>query len=272
VLRVRPYERFPGSADALAEKWAERCKASLARASMREFRRNIRSIVEDFDELEILDSEKPRVGVVGEILVKFHPLANNYIVNVLEAEGAEAVVPDLMDMLLYSCWNSNYKVKYLAGSRVKRLGANIAIAYMEHLRGGMKKALAASDRFEAPKDIWDMAKLAGEVTSLGNHTGEGWLLTAEMLELLKSGVRNITCLQPFGCLPNHITGKGVLKELRRLHPEANVTAIDYDPGASEVNQLNRIKLMLAAAFIAPEVRREETPHVATKGEKSTLPL
>jgi predicted nucleotide-binding protein (sugar kinase/HSP70/actin superfamily) len=117
-----------------------------------------------------------------------------------------------------------------------------------------------------------MAKLAGEVTSLGNHTGEGWLLTAEMLELLKSGVRNITCLQPFGCLPNHITGKGVLKELRRLHPEANVTAIDYDPGASEVNQLNRIKLMLAAAFIAPEVRREETPHVATKGEKSTLPL
>jgi predicted CoA-substrate-specific enzyme activase len=274
LLRVRPYERFPGSAGALCERWAEKCKQSLRRASMKRFREDMRGIVKDFDNLEICDAEKPRVGVVGEILVKFHPLANNFIVDVLENEGAEAVVPDLMDMLLYSCWNSNYKVKYLAGSRVKKLGANIAIGYMEHLRKGMKRALAASKRFEAPRDIWDMAKLASSVTSLGNHTGEGWLLTAEMLELLKSGVRNIACLQPFGCLPNHITGKGVLKELRRLHPEANVTAIDYDPGASEVNQLNRIKLMLAAAFMEPAVHREEDT-VSAKAEslrESPLPL
>jgi predicted CoA-substrate-specific enzyme activase len=257
LLRVRPHERFPGSADALAEKWAERCKQSLAQASMKQFRLDIDGIVDDFDKIEILGNEKPRVGVVGEILVKFHPLANNYIVDVLESEGAEAVVPDLMDMLLYSCWNSNYKVEFLAGSRIKKLGANIAIWYMEYLRRDMKKALTASARFEAPKDIWDMAKLASAVTSLGNATGEGWLLTAEMLELLKSGVNSIACLQPFACLPNHITGKGVLKELRRLHPEANVTAIDYDPGASEVNQLNRIKLMLAAAFLRMEAGKAE---------------
>ena len=246
-LRVRPYERFPGSADALAAKWAARCRQSLHGGAFSEFQRNIRSIVDDFDKLEITGGHKPRVAVVGEILVKFHPLGNNYIVDVLESEGAEAVVPDLMDMLLYSLWNSNYKVKYMSGRRLNQWGGNLAIWYLESLRRGMKRALEQSARFEAPKDISEMAKLAGEVTSLGIHTGEGWLLTAEMLELLKSGVSNIACLQPFACLPNHITGKGVIKELRRVHPEANITAIDYDPGASEVNQLNRLKLMLAVA-------------------------
>ncbi len=247
TLRTRPYERFPGSADSLCRVWSARCRAALAKGSMAEYRRNLRAIVKAFDALELTDEKKPRVGVVGEILVKFHPLANNDIVGTLEAEGAEAVVPDLMDMLLYSSWNSNYKVKYMAGSRLKKLGGNIAIWYMERMRRDMVKALRHSTRFGVPKGIWEMAQLASQVTSVGIHTGEGWLLTAEMLELMESGVRNIACLQPFACLPNHITGKGVIKELRRLHPEANITAIDYDPGASEVNQLNRLKLMLAVA-------------------------
>jgi predicted nucleotide-binding protein (sugar kinase/HSP70/actin superfamily) len=214
---------------------------------MAQYRRNLRAIVADFDALEIVERLKPRVGVVGEILVKFHPLANNNIVDVLEAEGAEAVVPDLMDFMLYSSYNSNYKHRYLSGPLRNKVLANAAIAYMEYMRRTAVEALLASHRFTAPLKVSEMARLATEVTSLGNQTGEGWLLTAEMLELLHSGVGNIACLQPFGCLPNHITGKGVLKELRRLHPEANVTAIDYDPGASEVNQLNRIKLMLAIA-------------------------
>ena len=247
LYRVRPYERFPGSANALWRKWAAACVASLRGGSMAEYRRNLRAMIADFDALEVVDRVKPRVGVVGEILVKFHPLANNNIVDVLEAEGAEAVVPDLMDMLLYSSWNSNYKYRYLSGALRNKVLANIGIAYMEHMRRDAVAALQASRRFTAPLKVTQMSRLATEVTSLGNQTGEGWLLTAEMLELLHSGVGNIACLQPFGCLPNHITGKGVLKELRRLHPEANVTAIDYDPGASEVNQLNRIKLMLAIA-------------------------
>jgi predicted CoA-substrate-specific enzyme activase len=263
LLRIRPYERFPGSANALSAKWTERCKESLKQASMGQFKRNITQIIEDFDNIEITDAKKPRVGVVGEILVKFHPLANNYIVDILESEGAEAVVPDLMDMLLYSCYNTNYKVDHLAGSRLNQFGANAAIWYMEHLRQHMKQQLAQSKRFEAPKDIVDMANLAKDVTSLGNHTGEGWLLTAEMLELLKSGVMNVACLQPFGCLPNHITGKGVIKELRRLHPEANITAIDYDPGASEVNQLNRIKLMLAIGFQRIDEKSEHSAEPIT---------
>jgi predicted nucleotide-binding protein (sugar kinase/HSP70/actin superfamily) len=201
---------------------------------------------------------------VGEILVKFHPLANNNIVDVLEAEGAEAVVPDLMDMLLYSCYNSNYKHRYLAGNLRNKVLANIAVWYMERMRQPIVQALCLSRRFAAPKPVQEMARLAQEVTSLGNQTGEGWLLTAEMLELLHSGACNIACLQPFGCLPNHITGKGVLKELRRLHPEANITAIDYDPGASEVNQLNRIKLMLAIAF--QRSRKDSEQPVPQSGE------
>ncbi len=247
TLRTRPYERFPGSTNGLYSAWSQRCRKALKKANMAEFRRNLQGIVSDFDKLELLHTRKPRVGVVGEILVKFHPLANNDIVGVLESEGAEAVVPDLMDMLLYSCWNSNFKVKFMAGSRLKKLGGNIAIWYLERMRRDMVMALRQSTRFGAPKGIWEMANMAGEVTSLGIHTGEGWLLTAEMLELIECGVCNIACLQPFACLPNHITGKGVIKELRRLHPEANITAIDYDPGASEVNQLNRLKLMLAVA-------------------------
>ncbi len=257
TLRTRPYERFPGSADSLSRSWSARCRKALAKGSMAEYKRNLRAIVADFGALELTDARKPRVGVVGEILVKFHPLANNDIVGTLEAEGAEAVVPDLMDMLLYSSWNSNYKVKYMAGSRLKKLGGNIAIWYMERMRRDMVGALRQNARFGAPKSVWAMAKLASQVTSVGIHTGEGWLLTAEMLELIESGVHNIACLQPFACLPNHITGKGVIKELRRMHPEANITAIDYDPGASEVNQLNRLKLMLAVAHQRLDEKQED---------------
>ncbi len=265
LYRVRPYERFPGSANALWRHWAAKASDSLRRASMVEYRRNLRAIVTDFDSLEIVEKLKPRVGVVGEILVKFHPLANNNIVDVLEAEGAEAVVPDLMDFMMYSSYNSNYKHRYLAGELRGKVLANIGIWYMEHMRAAAVAALKSSRRFTAPHPVARMAALAQEVTSLGNQTGEGWLLTAEMLELLHSGVGNIACLQPFGCLPNHITGKGVLKELRRLHPEANVTAIDYDPGASEVNQLNRIKLMLAIA--SQRLRPSAPPEAAGPAEQ-----
>ena len=279
LYRTRPYELVAGSANALYERWNTRLEQDVRRANSVRFRRNLKEIVADFDALKLTDERKPRVGVVGEILVKFHPMANNYIVDTLEAEGAEAVVPDLIDMLLYSSYNSDYKVKYLAGPRINRFLTGIVIRYIEALRAPMRKALARSDRFGIPPHIGELAKLATEVTNLGNQTGEGWLLTAEMLELLHTGVHNIACLQPFGCLPNHITGKGVIKELRRRHPEANITAIDYDPGASEVNQLNRIKLMLAIAFqrlrrdsIEPEGEDAALPHTAPTAERAGASL
>ena len=179
--------------------------------------------------------------------MKFSPLANNHIVDLLEAEGAEAVMPDLMDFLLYCFYNNNFKADHLGGKRSTARLCNLGISLLEYLRKTARKELEKSEHFTPPSRIWELADMAKEYVSLGNQTGEGWFLTGEMLELIHSGVKNIVCTQPFGCLPNHIVGKGVIKELRRTHPESNIIAVDYDPGASEVNQLNRIKLMLATA-------------------------
>ena len=249
LYATRPYEKVPGSANALHEKWKKRCIASVSKrsAGMMEFGRNIRGIVRDFDALERLDIVKPKVGIVGEILVKFSPLANNHIVELLESEGAEAVMPDLMDFLMYCFYNSNFKAEHLGGKRTTAQLCNMGISLLEYFRRVARKEFAASTHFTPPSRIWELADMAKEYVSLGNQTGEGWFLTGEMLELIHSGVKNIVCTQPFGCLPNHIVGKGVIKELRRSHQDANIIAVDYDPGASEVNQLNRIKLMLSTA-------------------------
>lgn len=248
LYRTRPYEKVPGSANALHEKWRDKCIKSLEKARWGEFKRNIRGIVRDFDNLPVYeDMKKPRVGVVGEILVKFLPSANNFLVELLESEGAEAVVPDLMDFLMYCAYNNIYKARYLGKSKKSALMSGIVIWALEQLRKEAVKSLRKSKRFEPPVPIRKLAEYAKDVVSIGNQTGEGWFLTGEMLELLHSGVNNIVCTQPFACLPNHIVGKGVIKELRRQNPNANIVAIDYDPGASEVNQLNRIKLMLSTA-------------------------
>ena len=204
-------------------------------------------MIAEFDSIELLDIKKPRVGVVGEILVKFLPAANNYLVELLESEGAEAVVPDLIDFFLYSFYNQNFKVEKLGFEKKKARIANLGIKAVEWFRSPASKAFVNSKHFDPPADIRKLAEMASEIVSVGNQTGEGWFLTGEMLELIHNGAPNIVCTQPFACLPNHVVGKGVIKELRRLHPESNVVAIDYDPGASEVNQLNRIKLMLSSA-------------------------
>ena len=179
--------------------------------------------------------------------MKFSPTANNHIVELLESEGAEAVMPDLMDFLLYCFYNSNFKASHLGAKHSTAWLCNTAISLLEYFRKSARIALEKSVHFTPPTKIKYLASMASGFVSLGNQTGEGWFLTGEMLELIKGGTRNIVCVQPFGCLPNHIVGKGVIKELRRQHPEANIIAVDYDPGASEVNQLNRIKLMLATA-------------------------
>ncbi len=247
LYRVRPYEKVKGSANHLHQVWQKRCIKSLEKAHYGEFKKNVRGIIRDFDTLPIRDERKPRVGIVGEILVKFLPDANNHLVELLEAEGAEAVMPDLLDFMMYSLYNANFKSEYLGkSSRTAKL-CNIGIDAIELYRGFLRKELEKSSRFDPPPHIKDLANYANPIVSLGNQTGEGWFLTGEMVELIKGGAPNIVCTQPFACLPNHVVGKGVIKELRRKYPDSNIVAIDYDPGASEVNQINRIKLMLATA-------------------------
>lgn len=246
--RVRPYEIIPGSANLLFDRWVERCSEQLVSGDAKDFADNVYGIVEEFSQLEISRQVKPRVGVVGEILVKYHPAANNDIVGVLEDAGAEAVVPDMLDFFLYSAYDSIYLGRYLTGSRKQYWLGRFIIYYLEKQRRIVKQALEKSTRFEAPHSIYHKAKLVKGIISLGHHCGEGWLLTAEMIDLIQNDVPNIVCVQPFACLPNHVCGKAMIKPLKELYPQSNITAIDYDPGASEVNQLNRIKLMLSVAF------------------------
>lgn len=247
VYRTRPYEAVTGSVENLHKKWKEICLKSLEKADMTTFKKNIQGIIQDFDAIELLPIKKPRVGIVGEILVKFLPTANNHLVELLEAEGAEAVCPDLLDFFMYSCYNANFKAEYLGKEKKSALINNMAIRFMKHCRKEADKALIESKRFTPSVPIETLAEYAKPFVSCGNQTGEGWFLTGEMIELIHSGVPNIVCTQPFGCLPNHIVGKGVIKQIRHSFQEANIVAVDYDPGASEVNQLNRIKLMLAGA-------------------------
>lgn len=249
VYRMRPYEAVPGSVDKLHREWEERCEklVTAKHISYRKFQQMCREIVHDFDNIPITDVKKPRVGVVGEILVKFMPAANNHLVELLEAEGAEAVVPDLMDFMLYCFYNQIYKSENLGTSKRSARLAKLGIWAIQHFRGAAAKALEKSRHFSPPANIYDTVKNAQTIVSIGNQTGEGWFLTGEMLELIHDNTPNIVCTQPFACLPNHVVGKGVIKEIRRRYPESNIVAIDYDPGASEVNQLNRIKLMLSTA-------------------------
>ena len=264
LYAARPYEAVPGSANALHEKWKKICVKALSTksAGMMTFVKNIRGIIHDFDNLERTNVHKPKVGIVGEILVKFSPTANNHIVELLESEGAEAVMPDLMDFLLYCFYNSNFKADNLGMKRSTAHLCNMAISLLEYMRKAARIALEKSTHFTPPSRIKDLAVMANGFVSLGNQTGEGWFLTGEMLELIKSGVNNIVCVQPFGCLPNHIVGKGVIKELRYANPKANIIAVDYDPGASEVNQLNRIKLMLSTAQKNLEKEEYVDPNLA----------
>ncbi|MDR1247247.1 MAG: 2-hydroxyacyl-CoA dehydratase [Clostridiales Family XIII bacterium] len=248
LYATRPYEAEEGAADRLAEEWSEKIRARIGFMSPRDYRNTLKGVVDDFDKLPLLDLRKPKVGVVGEILVKYHPTANNDIVRIIENEGGEAVVLDLIDFFLYGMYSKEYNFRSLSGKYFTMFANNTAIKVVEWFRKSARAALAASKRFGEPLEIGALAEKAKKILSIGNQCGEGWLLTGEMVELIDSGVENIVCLQPFACLPNHITGKGMMKALRKYNPLANIAAIDYDPGASDVNQLNRIKLMMAAAY------------------------
>ncbi|PKM59580.1 MAG: 2-hydroxyglutaryl-CoA dehydratase, partial [Firmicutes bacterium HGW-Firmicutes-4] len=247
VSGTRPYELHPGSTEELYQYWRKKIKASLKNGNLRDFKENVQAIVKEFDALPRIDKKLPKVAIVGEILVKYHPTANNNLQAVLEAEGAEVVMPDLMDFFLYCAYNQVFKYEELSGKRKSMKSAKLLIKFLEFSRKNMKRALDASTHFHAPSTIEKKAKKAQELISLGNQGGEGWFLTAEMMELIDDGVENIVCVQPFACLPNHVMGKGMIKPIRQKYPLSNIAPIDYDPGASEVNQLNRIKLMMETA-------------------------
>ena len=250
LYRVRPYEAVPGSANALHEKWKEKVVAFLTTVkgpSLHAVQSMCKEIIADFDRLPLRDVQKPRVGIVGEILVKYSPLANNHLVDVLEQEGAEAEVPSLIGFMLYCFYNQIYKAKELGTSKKAAMLCRVGIGAIQAFLRPVNRALAKSAHFTPFTSIYETVEDAESIVSIGNQSGEGWFLTGEMVELIKSGTKNIVCIQPFGCLPNHVVGKGVIKAIRRVYPDANITAIDYDPGASEVNQLNRIKLMLSTA-------------------------
>ncbi len=249
LYKTRPYEKVAGSADALYEKWSSIADENIKDFKLKQFKKNIKGIIEDFDKLDIYeDIKKPKVGVVGEILVKYHPTANNDIVGVIEKEGGEAVVLDLLDFFLYGMYSKEFNYKQLSGTYKTMMVNKWLIKLLDKFRKPIVKTLEESKRFKPPVHISVTAKKAQEIISLGNQCGEGWLLTGEMVELIDSGVENIVCLQPFACLPNHVVGKGMIKALKKRNPYANIAAIDYDPGASSVNQLNRIKLMMATAY------------------------
>ena len=248
LYRTRPYEAEEGAANELFEDFMERARRLAPTFTRRSFTKLSREAITAFDTLPLTgEGSKPRVGVVGEILVKFHPTANNHVVDVIEAEGCEAVVPGLLDFFLYSMSNAQVQKDELGSSAAARASMDAAIGLVDWMRKPVDEMLEKSDRFERPEPISAMQDKARQILSLCNNMGEGWLLTAEMLDLIDHGAPNIICTQPFACLPNHVVGKAVIKELRRLHPESNIVAVDYDPGASEVNQLNRIKLMISVA-------------------------
>ena len=248
LYRVRPYEAEPGSANALFRKWMDYLEQRMGKLTYRQCNKLYAHIVEEFDVLPCVNfGSKPRVGVVGEILVKFHPTANNQLIKVIEAEGCEADVPGLMDFFLFGIANREYRHRELAPDFKNHLIGTYGVKAAEKLRDPIRKALAKSKRFWPIGRIEHCAEGAAKILDLCNMMGEGWLLTGEMVELIERGTPNIVCAQPFACLPNHVVGKSVIKELRRRYPQSNIVAVDYDPGASEVNQLNRIKLMISVA-------------------------
>ena len=244
---TRPYEVEKGETDRLKEAWISRLEKEVATMNDRGYKAVVKEIVEDFDNIPVRDIKLPKAGIVGEILVKFLPEANNNLQAVLEAEGAEVILPDLTDFFMYCMKNSELKADLYGKSKMSATIGKIGISIVEQYRKPVRRALRASKRFDEPEYIDQIVDYAKDVTSLGNQAGEGWLLAGEMVELIHAGAPNIVCIQPFGCLPNHITGKGVMKKIREEYPQANIVAIDYDPGASEVNQINRVKLMMSQA-------------------------
>ena len=253
--QCRPYEIVEGETDRRVGKWVERLtkefsgKGSFRPAHMRE---NFQKIVDDFASLPVNRVPKVRVGIVGEIYIKYAPLGNNNLEEFLLSEDCEPVVPGLVDFIIFKCDNRVEDHKLYGGRTVEALGAGVLEKYCRKLQRDMIAAVKRHPEFRAPCTFDHIKELVRDYLGYGNKMGEGWLLTGEMLELIDSGITNIVCTQPFGCLPNHVVGKGMVRKIKDQQPQANIVCIDYDPGATRINQENRIKLMLANARLAAQ--------------------
>ena len=269
LYKNRAYEKNKGETDKLFAEWMEKAKKLAIKSSTKEFSKGISQIVEDFEKIEWDTSvEKPKVGIVGEILIKYHPFGNNYVANLLEKEGAEVILPDFLGFCKFMASNKVISNRMLKNDNKKAAINGIAIKLIDLLEKDVRKALAKSKKGYLPTcDIWHLADNVQSVLSTGNQTGEGWFLTAEMLEYMENGIQNIVCVQPFACLPNHVVGKGVIKTIRDMYPDANIVPVDYDPGASEANQTNRIKLLMTVAKDNLKMKQKEKK-VAEKENKT----
>ena len=249
LLRNRPYEINKGQSQKLFDTWLEKCKKLSIKSTRQQFKNSIYQMVKDFEEIEIDTSiKKPKVGIVGEVLIKYHPFGNNHVIDVLEKEGAEVISPDFMGFIKFMATS---KVTFNTLLDINGFSAKIAklvISFIDEIEKTSKKALSESKKgYLLPASIWELEDKVKDILSIGNQSGEGWFLTAEMIEYIENDIPNIICIQPFACLPNHVVGKGVIKTIRQKYPYANISPVDYDPGASETNQLNRIKLLTTVA-------------------------
>ena len=249
LLRNRPYEINKGESQKLYEEWLEKCKKLVEKSTYNQFKKAMFEMVRDFEKIELDESViKPKVGIVGEVLIKYHPFGNNQVIKVLEAEGAEVISPDFMGFVKFIATHKITNNTLLNRDKALSRIFNAAIVLIEMIEKDVIKALKQSKKnYLLPVDIFQLETKVKDILSIGNQTGEGWFLTAEMIEYIENGIPNIVCVQPFACLPNHVVGKGVIKTIREKYPYANISPIDYDPGASETNQTNRIKLLTTVA-------------------------
>ena len=248
-LKNRAYEVNKGESQKIYDKWMEECKKLIKHSSSKEFKQSIYDIVNDFEKIKLdVSIKKPKVGIVGEILIKYHPFGNNFVVNVLENEGAEVVMPDFMGFVKFMATHKITFNTLLNTDKTKAKIFKLALKLIDIFEKDLKIALSNSSKdYIMPCDIWHLEEKVKDILSIGNQTGEGWFLTAEMIEYIENGIPNIVCVQPFACLPNHVVGKGVIKTIRSKYPNANISPVDYDPGASEANQTNRLKLLMTVA-------------------------
>jgi len=244
----RPYEIRKGEAEELALAWTDRLAKEMdtgAKISYQKVKENYRKIIADFNRIPRAEVKKPKVGVVGEIFVKYSPLGNNNLEDFLVKEGAEVTVPGLLDFCLYCVYNNMMDTKKLGRNKAQYPIWKIAYNFFTKKQNDLIDIIKECSEFEPPTPFAHTVSLIQGYIGIGAKMGEGWLLTAEMLELADKGIKNIVCTQPFGCLPNHICGKGMMRPIKERNPDINIVAIDYDAGATAVNQENRIKLMLA---------------------------
>ena len=269
LTKNRAYEVNKGESQKLFDEWMEKCKKLLEKSTMKQFKQSIYDIVEDFEKIELDTSvEKPKVGIVGEVLIKYHPFGNNFIANKLEEEGAEVILPDFMGFIKFIATHKITFNRLIKTDAIKAKLFKAAIKLIDILEKDERIALSQSKKgYLQPCDIWELEDKVKDILSIGNQTGEGWFLTAEMVEYIEHDIPNIVCVQPFACLPNHVVGKGVIKTIRNTYPNANISPIDYDPGASEANQTNRIKLLMTVAKDNLEAKNKHKK--ATKKENET---